>query len=158
MFGKNGFRFSATNEQFLSKVKFREFSGETQHSPLPAFVPVMLALIALLAVSSLLVLPQQLSKDQVTSQILRWLRASGYRIISIIQNTRKKRKAKIAKVPNSSFLSRYSVTKLSASESNCSKQSLKPVKQLTRPPWPSLVEILVFQFRQSNVERSTWNF
>ena len=61
----------AMNEQFLSKVKCREFSGEAQHSPLPAFISVMLALLALSAMSSLLVLLQLFSKDQVTAQILR---------------------------------------------------------------------------------------
>ena len=60
-----------TSEQFLSKskVKCREFSDEAQHNPLPAFV--LVASLALLAMSSQLVLPQLLSKDQVTAQILR---------------------------------------------------------------------------------------
>ena len=59
------------NKQFLAKVKCCEFSGEAQASPLPVFIPVMLDLLALLAMSSLLVLPQLPSKDQVTAQIQR---------------------------------------------------------------------------------------
>ena len=54
-----------SNKRTVSvQVKCREFSGEAQHSPLPAFIPVMLALLALSAMSSLLLLLQLLSKDQ----------------------------------------------------------------------------------------------
>ena len=61
----------ATNEQFQSKVKCRIFSAEAQYSPLRAFIPAMLALLALLLMSALLVLPQLLSKDQEAPQIPR---------------------------------------------------------------------------------------
>ena len=87
-------------------MKCRQFSGEAQHNPLPAFILVMLALLALVAMSSLLVLRYLLIKDQVSPHstlTLRFRLSFNFNNSRAGQNTCKKGKTKSDKALNGPF-------------------------------------------------------
>ena len=87
-------------------MKCRQFSGEAQHNPLPAFILVMLALLALVSMSSILVLLYLLIKDQVSphSTLTSRFRLSyNFNNSRAGQNTCKKGKTKSDKALNGPF-------------------------------------------------------
>lgn len=87
-------------------MKCRQFLGEAQHNPLPAFILVMLALLALVAMSSLLVLRYLLIKDQVSPHSTltpRFRLSFNFNNSRAGQNTCKKDKTKSDKALNGPF-------------------------------------------------------
>lgn len=87
-------------------MKCRQFSGEAQHNPLPAFIFVMLALLALVSMSSILVLLYLLIKDQVSPHSTltpRFRLSYNFNNSRAGQNTCKKGKTKSDKALNGPF-------------------------------------------------------
>ena len=87
-------------------MKCRQFSGEAQHNPLPAFILVMLALLALVSMSSILVLLYLLIKDQVSPHSTltpRFRLSYNFNNSRAGQNTCKKGKTKSDKALNGPF-------------------------------------------------------
>lgn len=87
-------------------MKCRQFSGEAQHNPLPAFILVMLALLALVSMSSILVLLYMLIKDQVSPHSTltpRFRLSYNFNNSRAGQNTCKKGKTKSDKALNGPF-------------------------------------------------------